>query len=129
MVSSSFSTESGFSRKSKAPSWVARTAVSMVPWPLIITTGRLGQVRCISSRISTPSRPGIAMSSSTRSGGFSPRSSARAASPSGASAGEKPSSESMPASERRMLASSSTIRMRFTAAPASPTSFAGAARR
>ena len=30
--------ESGFSRKSKAPSLVAFTAASMLPWPEIITT-------------------------------------------------------------------------------------------
>ena len=34
---------SGFSRKSNAPSLVAFTAVSMLPWPEIITTtGRSG---------------------------------------------------------------------------------------
>ena len=33
-----FSTESGFSRKSNAPSLVAFTAASMQPWPEIITT-------------------------------------------------------------------------------------------
>ena len=31
---------SGFSTKSKAPSLVALTAVSTVPWPEIMTTGR-----------------------------------------------------------------------------------------
>ena len=35
------SSESGFSRKSKAPSLVARTAASMVPWPeMMMTSGR-----------------------------------------------------------------------------------------
>ena len=38
---SSASVESGFSRKSSAPSRVARTAASMVAWPLIMTTGDL----------------------------------------------------------------------------------------
>ena len=39
-TSSVFSSESGFSMKSYAPSLVVRTAVSMVPWPDIMTTGR-----------------------------------------------------------------------------------------
>ena len=38
-VTSSFSVESGFSRKSTAPRRVARTAISMLAWPEIITTG------------------------------------------------------------------------------------------
>ena len=38
-VSSSLSVESGFSRKSTAPSRVARTAISMLACPEIITTG------------------------------------------------------------------------------------------
>ncbi len=33
----------GFSRKSRAPSWVARTAVSMVPCPDIMRTGSPGR--------------------------------------------------------------------------------------
>ena len=33
-----FSSESGFSTKSNAPSLVERTAVSMVPWPEIMMT-------------------------------------------------------------------------------------------
>jgi hypothetical protein len=32
----------GFSMKSKAPRLMALTAVSMLPWPLIITTGTSG---------------------------------------------------------------------------------------
>ncbi len=38
-VSNSFSVEIGFSRKSTAPSRVARTAISIVAWPDIITAG------------------------------------------------------------------------------------------
>jgi hypothetical protein len=38
-VVSSFCRPIGFSRKSNAPTLVASTAVSMVPWPDIITTG------------------------------------------------------------------------------------------
>ena len=38
-VRTTFSSDSGFSRKSKAPSLVALTAVSTVPWPEMTTTG------------------------------------------------------------------------------------------
>ncbi len=38
MARTVFSSESGFSRKSNAPSLVARTAVSMLAWPEIIST-------------------------------------------------------------------------------------------
>ena len=38
-ASRSFAVESGFSRKSYAPSRVASTAVSIVPWPDIMMTG------------------------------------------------------------------------------------------
>ena len=44
-VSSSLSVESGFSRKSSAPSRVARTAISMCAWPDIITTGSRDALR------------------------------------------------------------------------------------
>ena len=57
--------------KSYAPSLVVRTAVSMVPWPDIMTTGMPGQSLVISWRIATPSRPGSQMSRSTRSTGCS----------------------------------------------------------
>jgi hypothetical protein len=36
---SSFCSVMGFSRKALAPNLVASTAVSMVPWPLIMITG------------------------------------------------------------------------------------------
>ena len=43
--------ESGFSRKSKAPSLVALTAVSMLPWPEIMTTtGRSGRGHLLDPR-------------------------------------------------------------------------------
>ncbi len=52
------SVERGFSRKSLAPRRVARTAASMVAWPLIMTTGRsLPAVRMRWSR-PTPSPSG-----------------------------------------------------------------------
>src|SRR5688500_17960980 len=41
-VTSRRSALNGFSMKSKAPRLMALTAVSMLPWPLIITTGRSG---------------------------------------------------------------------------------------
>ncbi len=57
----------GFSRKSKAPSLVASTAAWMVPWPeIMMTSGTNGRVRS-SARTSRPLRPGILMSSRTRS--------------------------------------------------------------
>jgi len=46
-----FQSESGFSMKSKHPAWLARTAVSIVPWPEIMMTaggprGRLQAAQC-----------------------------------------------------------------------------------
>ncbi len=57
----------GFSRKSTAPSCVASTAVSTVPWPEIITTGMPTSASWRALRTSMPSRFGILMSSSSRS--------------------------------------------------------------
>ncbi len=42
IVTSRRSALNGFSMKSKAPRLMALTAVSMLPWPLIITTGTSG---------------------------------------------------------------------------------------
>ena len=68
-VPSSFCSPTGFSRKSKAPILVASTAVSMVPWPDIITTGIVSWPAAAHSRSSvTPSVSGIQMSSSTSAG-------------------------------------------------------------
>ena len=59
----------GLSRKAKAPIWVASTAVSIVLWPLIMTTGMVSRLVVAHSLSSvTPSVSGIQMSSSTRSG-------------------------------------------------------------
>src|SRR5258708_353590 len=103
------SRESGFSRKSKAPSLVARTAVSMVPWPeIMITSGGLSRSR-IFSRVSSPSMPGSQMSSSTTSNTVL-RSRSRLASPLSTDAAEYPSSASTPASDSRIPGSSSTMR-------------------
>ena len=64
-----FPMESGFSRKSKAPSLVALTAASIEPWPLITTTtGRSSKgISWMRDSTSMPSMPGSQMSSSTSS--------------------------------------------------------------
>ena len=68
-VPSSFCSPTGFSRKSNAPIFVASTAVSIVPWPDIITTGIVSWPAAAHSRSSvTPSVSGIQMSSSTSAG-------------------------------------------------------------
>src|ERR1043166_1493980 len=66
-VSSSFSVESGFSKKSSAPSFVARTAMSTVAWPEIMTTGAVMQIGRISSSNVMPSLSGITTSEKIRS--------------------------------------------------------------
>jgi hypothetical protein len=59
---------SGLSRKSMAPERIASTAVAVVPWPEIITTGSASSSACSLRSTSMPSMPGILMSSRTRSG-------------------------------------------------------------
>ncbi len=66
-VSSSLSVESGFSRKSSAPSRVARTAISMCACPDIITTGAVTPLVFKSSNSASPSRPGMTTSERIRS--------------------------------------------------------------
>jgi hypothetical protein len=69
MVDSSLESPIGFSRKSNAPMRVASTAVSIVPWPDIMTTGIVSSELEPHSRNSvTPSVSGIQMSSSTSAG-------------------------------------------------------------
>ncbi len=68
-ASSSRSREMGFSRKSRAPSWVALTAVSMVPWPDIMMMGRSGLSARMRSSAAMPSRSGIFTSITTASTG------------------------------------------------------------
>jgi hypothetical protein len=66
---SSFCSVIGFSRKAMAPNLVASTAVSIVPWPLIMITGIVSSPVAPHSLSSVmPSTSGIQMSSSTRSG-------------------------------------------------------------
>ena len=67
-VTNVFSSDSGFSMKSQAPRRVALIAVSMVPWPEIMTTVVSGRRRLSSARVSRPSMRGIQMSRKTRSG-------------------------------------------------------------
>src|SRR5579863_2632167 len=104
------SMESGFSKKSYAPNFVARTAVSMVPCPEIIMTSGAFSFSRIFCRVSRPSIPGSQTSSRTRSKSCLPRIS-RPASPLSASEALKPSSSSTPFSDWRIVGSSSTMRM------------------
>src|SRR5580704_156779 len=104
------SIESGFSRKSYAPSLVARTAVSIVPCPEIMMTSGAFSFSRIFSRVSKPSIPGSHTSSSTTSNACLLMIS-RLASPLSAVVVLKPSSSSTPLSDWRIVGSSSTIRM------------------
>src|SRR6478672_841701 len=107
------SSESGFSRKSKAPSLVARTAVSMVPCPEMITTSG-GSSNClIFSSVSRPSMPGSHISRSTTSQ-VRFFNCSRQASPLSASSTLYPSSSRTPRSDSRISRSSSTTRMLCT---------------
>ena len=110
-VASSRCKATGFSRKSSAPMRVASTAVSMVPWPDIITTGIVSCPLAAHSLSSVmPSVSGIQMSSSTRSG--RPRSRRRRASLAlSASSTWWPSSARISESSSRMPISSSTTRI------------------
>src|SRR5579864_3524703 len=66
-VSMSLSLEIGFSRKSRAPSLVARTAISICACPDIITTGAATPCRFKSSSRERPSLPGMTTSERMRS--------------------------------------------------------------
>ena len=59
----------GFSRKSRAPSCVAFTAVSMVPCPDIMMTGSSGLSSISRARAVSPSMSGIFTSINTASTG------------------------------------------------------------
>ncbi len=58
---------SGLEMKSKAPFLMASTAVSILPWPEIITTVASGSLSCILPSTSMPSILGILISQSTTS--------------------------------------------------------------
>jgi len=110
-VASSFCIAIGFSRKSSAPMRVASTAVSIVAWPDIITTGIVSWPPAAHSfRSEMPSVSGIQMSSSTRSGRSRPRAS-RAAVAFSATRTVCPSSARISDRSSRMPISSSTTRM------------------
>ncbi len=115
-ASTTRSREHGFSRKSKAPSRVASTAVAMVPWPEIMITGHCVSRARRRRRVSRPSMPGKRTSRITRSM-RSRSASASASSPFSASATSKPSERSTMPKVRRMFRSSSTIRMRGVILP------------
>src|SRR5579863_6269665 len=110
MSMSVLSIESGFSRKSYAPSLVARTAVSIVPCPEIMMTSGAFSFSRIFSRVSRPSIPGSHTSSSTTSNACLLMIS-RPASPLSAIEALNPSSSSTPLSDWRIVGSSSTMRM------------------
>ena len=109
-VTRSFSVESGFSRKSSAPSRVARTAISMCAWPLIITTGAVTPAAFRSSSSARPSRRGITTSLRIRSKGCAWASSSARAALSQTTA-SWPARRKARESEASVLASSSTIRI------------------
>lgn len=113
-VTSSFSVVRGFSRKSSAPSRVARTAISICACPLIITTGAATPAVFRSSSSARPSRRGITTSLKMRSKGCERASSSPRAALSQTVAWW-PASRKARDSEANVLASSSTIRM-FAAA-------------
>jgi hypothetical protein len=107
-AASSFCMPIGFSRKSSAPMRVASTAVSIVAWPDIITTGMLSWPLAPHSLSSVmPSVSGIQMSSRTRSGRPASRA-ARASAAFSASWTSWPSSRRISESSSRIPTSSST---------------------
>ena len=107
-VASSFCNAIGFSRKSIAPTRVASTAESIVPWPDIMTTGMVNKPADDHSLSSDmPSVSGIQISRRTRSGRFSLRL-LRAAAAFSASRTVCPSSARISESNSRMPISSST---------------------
>src|SRR5271165_633811 len=104
------SIDNGFSRKSNAPSLVARTAVSMLPCPEIMMTSGWSSFSTSFSSVARPSTPGNQISSRTTSTDLWRRVSMHS-SPLSASSALYPSSSSTPCSELRIWDSSSTIRM------------------
>jgi hypothetical protein len=115
-VPKSFCRPTGFSRKSNAPIFVASTAVSIVPWPDIMTTGIVSWPEAAHSRSSvTPSVSGIQMSSSTSAGRSRARY-ARAAVAFSARLTRYPSSCRISERSSRMPTSSSTIRISLAGA-------------
>src|ERR1044072_5128695 len=109
-VSTVFSIESGFSMKSNAPSFVARTAVSMFPCPDMITTAASDPAARSCLKVSSPSIPGSQTSSRMQPYARFP-SAFRHSSPVATASASKPSSSITARSVSRMPRSSSTMRI------------------
>jgi len=105
VISSRFKS-SGFSIKSKAPFLIDSTAVSIFPWPEIITTGMSGFSSSTFCRTSMPSIPGILISHKITSKSLVCNSS-KALNPSSASSTWYFSNSKMSFKVLRMLRSSS----------------------
>ncbi len=103
---------SGFSRNWKAPSWVARTASASWALPLIMMTGASIARSRSEASVAMPSGPGGISRSRNIASGSARSASSTAAGPLAASVTSKPSARSSAPSIRRMLASSSTRRIR-----------------
>src|SRR6516164_3278899 len=108
-VTSSLSVDSGFSRKSSAPSLVARTAMAMFACPEIRMTGAFMPAPLISSRNSSPLLPGITTSEKITSN-FSLRSNSTARFALSQTVASCPARRNARESEARVFASSSTSR-------------------
>jgi len=108
MVRITLSIESGFSMRSKAPIFVAFTAISILPCPEINITGINGLSFFMAFSVSIPSIPCIQISSNTISG-ESDSTIFNASYPLAAVVTSKPSSARIPLKDWRMEASSSTI--------------------
>ena len=110
-TTSSASGEIGFSRKSAAPSFIARTAVSIAPNAVSTTTGRAGLRWRDARRTSMPSFPGMRRSVITRSKS-SDSSAATAAGPSATGRTSYPADDTASARNSRESASSSAMSAR-----------------
>jgi len=106
-VTSSLSVVSGFSRKSNAPSFVARTAISIFACPEIRITGALTPALLTSSKNSRPLLPGITTSEKITSN-FSLRNSSTARLALSQTVASWPANLNARESDARVLASSST---------------------
>src|SRR6266566_4728210 len=108
-VTSNLSVESGFSRKSSAPSRVAFTAISILAWPEIKTTGVFTPAFFSSSSSSIPLLPGMTTSERIRSK-FSARSSSTARLALSQTVASCPASRKARESDASVFGSSSTTR-------------------
>ncbi len=103
----------GFSIKLNAPNFVARTAVSIFPWPEIITTVASFPSSFNFCSVASPSIPSPSQMSSKMQLKTFVLTSSRHASPDSAVSTAKPSSPSTPRKVSRMPFSSSTTRTEF----------------